>query len=226
MGVLRRALSAAALACSCLSSAHAAQAVDFAGAPASADARHVAQWVAESRDNQGLPFVIVDKKDARVFVFGPEAHMLGTSPALLGMARGDHSVAGVGALDPARIPPADRTTPAGRFESEPGINRDGEDIVWIDYDAGLAIHRVRANAAREARLQRLASAVPDAHRVSAGCVVLPESFYEGVLMPALARSRGVVYVLPETRPVHEVFGDAVRMHTQAAADIHATGQPR
>jgi len=183
-----------------------AEGADFANVSASADARYVAQWVVDSRDNQGRPFAIVDKRDARVFVFGPGGRLIGAAPALLGMARGDHSVPGVGDLAPAAIPVADRTTPAGRFNSEPGRNLNGEQIVWFDYGAGLAIHRVRPDAAYRARLERLASASPDAHRVSAGCVVLPVGFYESVLSPTLGKSRGVVYVLPETRPVHEVFG--------------------
>ena len=204
MWVLRKALAAVALGWVCASGVHA---LDFGGASVSPDARYVAQWVLDSQDNGGKPFVIVDKKDAKVFIFGPGGAMVGTAPALLGMAIGDHAVPGVGALAPSRIPPADRTTPAGRFETEPGINLDGEDVIWIDYDAGLAIHRVRPDAAQQARLRRLASAAPDEHRVSAGCVVLPVGFYENVLRPTLARSNGVVYVLPETRPVHELFGE-------------------
>ena len=204
MVLLRRALSAVALAWVCASGAHA---LDFGGAAVSADARYVAQWVLDSHDNGDKPFVIVDKKDATVFVFGAKGTLVGATPALLGFARGDHSVPGVGELAPARIPLVDRTTPAGRFDTEPGINLDGEDVTWIDYDAGLAIHRVRPGAAQQARLQRLASATADQHRVSAGCIVLPVSFYENVLKPTLARGNGVVYVLPEMRPVREVFGE-------------------
>src|SRR5207237_5829333 len=129
----------------------------LAGIAASPDVRYVAQWVAESRDNKNLPYVIVDKKDARVFVFGPHGRMLGAAPALLGLARGDRSAPGIGKLAPSRIPAADRTTPAGRFDSEPGTNLDGDDVIWMDYEAGLAIHRVRPNAAQEARLRRLAA---------------------------------------------------------------------
>jgi hypothetical protein len=212
MSVLRKALGAVAVMCLLVGAMPLAMALEstretpaLADTLASADARYVAQWVADSRDNKGRPYVIVDKKDARVFVFGPRGALLGTAPALLGTARGDHSAPGVGALPPSRIPAADRTTPAGRFETEPGTNLEGEDVIWVDYEAGLAIHRVRSNAAQEARLRRLASKAPGEHRVSAGCVVLPVSFYESVVKPALSRGHGVVYVLPEMRPVREVF---------------------
>ena len=48
---------------------------------------------------------------------------------------------------------------------------------------------------------------PSRHRAWGGCVVLPVSFYENVLKPTLARSNGVVYALPEMRPVRELFGE-------------------
>jgi hypothetical protein len=159
----------------------------------------------QSQDNHDMPFAIVDKKDAKLFLFTPRGRLVASTPALLGLARGDHSVPGVGDLPVGQIPPADRTTPAGRFVTEPGRNLDGEDVVWMDYDAGLAIHRLRPGAAREARLQRLASGVPAAHRVSAGCVVVPVEFYEQHLQPMFGTRAGVVYVLPETRSVQEML---------------------
>ena len=76
-------------------------------------------------------------------------------------------------------------------------------MVWFDYDAGLAIHRLRDDAVRSARLQRLQSNLPGAQRVSAGCVVVPVAFYETGIEPVLGRRRGVVYVLPEIRPLRE-----------------------
>ncbi|HEX6704538.1 MAG TPA: L,D-transpeptidase [Albitalea sp.] len=206
MRVSRRALCAIALGGLCAAVAPVALASERGSEPTmSADVRFAARWIAETRDNRNLPFAIVDKRGARLFVFGPRGQLIGTAPALLGMARGDHSSPGVGALPPERIPVPDRTTPAGRFMSEPGRNLDGEDVVWFDYEAGLAIHRVRANAARSARLQRLSAAVPDGQRVSAGCVVVDTGFYESVVRPVLGRGKGMVYVLPETRSVQDMF---------------------
>jgi len=43
------------------------QRADFGRARASPEARHVADWVVHSGDNQGMSFVIVDKRDANVF---------------------------------------------------------------------------------------------------------------------------------------------------------------
>lgn len=179
---------------------------DFAGEAASADVRYVAAWVLDSADNQGLPFVIVDKKDARIFIFEANGHLRGASAALLGLASGDRSVPGIGQRELSRILPAERTTPAGRFLSQPGRNLQGEEVVWVNYSEGLAIHRVRPGNSQEQRLQRLASSTPGDNRISLGCVVVPVLFYEGVISPLLGKNYSMVYVLPETRPVHALFG--------------------
>lgn len=181
--------------------AHAgATGVDFNGQTASAEARQMAQWAFDSRDTQGKPFAVVDKKQARLFVFGADGHLLGAAPALLGLAPGDRSVPGIGQRAVRDIAPDERTTPAGRFESEPGHNLHGEAIVWVDYDAAFAIHRLRPAAASERRPQRLASDTPDDNRISLGCVVVSPAFFDDVVAPSLGRQRGVVYVLPETSP--------------------------
>jgi hypothetical protein len=182
------------------------RAVDFRGESASEEARAVAQWSLASGDARGRPFAVVDKKDARLFVFSGSGRLLGATPALLGLARGDDSAAGVGRKVSTGIPLHERTTPAGRFESEPGHNLGGEAIVWIDYDAAVAIHRMRPAAPSQRRPQRLASGSPEDNRISLGCVVVDEDFYLKVVAPSLGRQRGVVYVLPETRDWRAQFG--------------------
>ena len=37
-------------------------------------------------DNRGLPFMVIDKTTAQVFVYGPEGQLRGETPALLGIA--------------------------------------------------------------------------------------------------------------------------------------------
>jgi hypothetical protein len=200
-------LCVVAVACAAaLAAAPSRAGTELAGHRASLEVRQVAQWVIQSGDNRGRPFAIVDKKGARLFVFDASGRVLGATPALLGLAPGDHSVPGVGDRDPATLLPFERTTPAGRFESEPGRNHTGEPIVWIDYDAALAIHRLRPGRSQPGRLKRLASVVPADRRASLGCVVVPVAFYETVVGPTLGRGRGVVYVLPESRSALEVFG--------------------
>lgn len=179
--------------------------LDLAAHRASDAARSVARWVIDSRDHAGLPFAIVDKKQARIYVFDGGGRLWGASAALLGQTIGDSSAPDVGQhTQLGRVPLEERTTPAGRFESEPGLNLDGDPVVWVDYASALAIHRVRPGASRRAREARLASATPDDNRVSLGCIVVPEDFFTSVVQPLLGRRRGVVYVLPEQRSLREI----------------------
>lgn len=179
---------------------------DFGKETASADARHVADWVADSRDAGGLDFVIVDKKDAKVFVFDVHARLRGASPVLLGAARGDDSVLGIGVRPIADVRPEERTTPAGRFVAERGRNLLGEDVIWVDYDAAVSMHRVRTGNPKERRLERLATPTVEDNRITYGCINVPKVFYEGYIRPTVAIRQAVIYVLPEIKPVHQVFG--------------------
>lgn len=179
---------------------------DFGAHHASTDARHVAQWILESGDHAGLPFAIVDKRDARIYVFDARGRLSGVSSALLGQTSGDRSAPDVGAhTQSGTVPLDERTTPSGRFVSEPGLNLDGEHVVWVDYAVALSIHRLRPGASQLQREARLASATPLDNRVSLGCVVVSPAFYDEVIRPLLGHNRGVVYVLPEERPAREVF---------------------
>lgn len=178
----------------------------FGGEAASEDARQIAHWVFHSGDHGTRSVVVVDKREARVYVFDPSGALQGATPALLGSAVGDHTVPGIGDKPIAQVLPAERTTPAGRFVAEPGTNASGEDVVWVDYDAAVSMHRVRPLVKAERRLERLASRTPRDNRISYGCINLPVKFYENVLSPAVRRTGAVVYVLPETQPAARWFG--------------------
>ena len=195
---------------------------DFADASPSDDVRLVARWALASGDAPGRHLVLVDKRQARVFVLDPQGRLRGSAPALLGQARGDHTVPGIGERPLALVRPEERTTPAGRFVPEPGMNTQGEDIVWIDYDAAVSMHRVRTQVQSERRPQRLASPTPEDNRISYGCINLPPAFYEQVLVPAVQAS-AVVYVLPEVWPLAEVFGPPPRRSRLQAADHPPVG---
>jgi len=179
---------------------------DFGSERVSVDARQVADWIVASADNGGLPFVIVDKKDARVFVFDAGGRIRGAAPALLGVGRGDHAVPGIGEREYSEMPPKDRTTPAGRFVAALGTSTRGEDVLWVDYEGAVSLHRVVTTRPKERRLERLATQTPLDNRISYGCINVPKQFYESVVSPAFSGTEGVVYVLPETRPVRELFG--------------------
>ena len=186
------------------SPAHTPRRADFRGEASSADARVVADWVVGTHDNRGLPFIIIDKADARVFVFGSNGTALGAAPALLGLSRGDDSVPGIGQRRLATITTAERTTPAGRFQAALGHDFE-QDILWIDYDAALSLHRVIVGKRADRRAERLASPTPLDNRISFGCVNVPARFYDDVVSPAFTGTVGIVYILPEVKPLRAVF---------------------
>ena len=171
----------------------------------SRDAQHVADWVVDSGDNHGMPFVIVDKMDARVFVFDADGQLRGAAAALLGLARGDDSIPGIGDRMLSDVRPEERTTPAGRFMASLGYNFDKKDVLWVDYDDAISLHRVVTNNPTERRLQRLATPTPLDNRISYGCINVPAKFFDNVVSPVFTGTSGIVYVLPETRSNREIF---------------------
>jgi len=191
----------------------------LAGVDASDDARYVEHWIHAKGDDHGRPFVIVDKKAAHIYVFGAGGKLVGESATILGQSRGDVPVPGAGQKNPSDLLPYERKTPAGRFESQPGRNLHGEPVVWVDYDTGIAIHRVRPGISQMQRVNSLATEDPNNKRLSLGCVVVPEEFFWSVVIPTMGHSHGVVYVLPEDEPVQALFAapKAVATTTPAAA---------
>jgi hypothetical protein len=179
--------------------------VDFGAVQPTADVRQVATWVLAAGDHRNKAFVILDKKDARVYVFEPNGRLKAESPVLLGYAVGDDNAPGIGSKPLSQILPEERTTPAGRFVAEMGMNARGEDVVWVDYDAAVSMHRVLTTNPAERRLERLATPTHEDNRVSYGCINLPTAFYEQVLAPTVKGGGAIIYVLPETRPLHQVF---------------------
>jgi hypothetical protein len=184
----------------------------------SPEARHVADWVVHSGDNHAaddhrLPFVILDKKDARIYLFDAHGKLRAAAPALLGLGIGDTSFAGIGDRSLSSIKPADRTTPAGRFVGFMGHAfvtnpKRAEDVLWVDYKGGVSIHRIVKSANR---LKRMATPTPADNRVSFGCINVPVKFFEDAVRPAFKEStkgkesKGIIYVLPEIKTVREVF---------------------
>lgn len=172
---------------------------------ASADVRHVAAWIASTGDNQAMPYLIVDKVAARVYVFDAAGRLEGTAAALLGMERGDGSAEGLGTRPLSAIVPDQRTTPAGRFVASLGLDLKGQDILWVDYGTSLALHRVVKGTAAERRAARLQSPTPIDNRISYGCINVPVAFFETFVRPAFKQSSGVVYILPEMSPARTLF---------------------
>jgi hypothetical protein len=165
----------------------------------------MADWVVDSGDNNNLVFVIVDKVNAKVFVFNADGQLQSAAPALLGQAKGDASVPGIGKRKISSIRKEERTTPAGRFVAALDRNLRGEEILWVDYDSGISMHQVKANKFMKNRLKRLATATPLDNRITYGCINISETFFITVVRPAFTGTDGIVYVLPESGLARNFF---------------------
>ena len=189
----------------------------------------MAAWVLATDDNQGRPFIIVDKKNAKVFVLDGNGQLLGATPALLGLSRGDDSAPGIGDRKLSDIRPEERTTPAGRFVAALGIDLNKQEILWVDYHIALALHRVLSHDSEEHRLERVASASPRDKRITFGCINVPAKFYDDIVHPAFQGTSGIVYILPEIKSIADVFfarpGDVSNRRTATPDPADEFGKP-
>lgn len=171
----------------------------------SAEVTDLRQWVIMSRDNRGMPFLIIDKTNAAVFVFDAAGHLQAAAPALLGLTRGDREAKGVSDERVLAIRPQQRITPAGRFVASLGYEPDGRGLLWVDYKDAIALHPVVKGTPQEHRAERLASLTSADNRISYGCINVPLQFYASFVRPAFTHTSGIVYILPETRSGHRSF---------------------
>jgi hypothetical protein len=168
-------------------------------------AARVARWVAASHDNGKYPYIIVDKQAARLFLFDADDKEIGDAPVLVGIAIGDDSSPGVGAKKLADIGTAERTTPAGRFFAKFGLAVGHERVLWVDYHDSVALHAVVTTNKKEHRLERINSPEIDDNRITFGCINVPTQFYLKDIRPLFQKAGGVVYVLPDVKPLEDVF---------------------
>ncbi len=166
---------------------------------------HLAAWVAATADNGDLPFIIVDKLDARIFAFDTKGDFIDSAPVLVGLAHGDDAAPGIGELKLSQISADQRTTPAGRFMAKFGTAEGHGNVLWVDLRDGIALHPVMSVSFSEHRLERIKSPDPEQHRITYGCINVPSAFYHDVVLSALTGGAAVVYVLPDSKAVAEVF---------------------
>lgn len=168
--------------------------------------QRVADWIAASGDNKALPYIIVDKTNAALFLFSAKGVSLGVVPVLIGVAVGDDATPGIGSKNLAEIGPAEKTTPAGRFLAKFGLAAGRERILWVDYATSVALHPIPKGASKnERRRERMLSPTPDDNRITFGCINVPLVFYNKVLRPLVQKKGAYVYVLPDTKPLEVVF---------------------
>ena len=199
-------------------SSHVKRLAQFRAEPAGKDARRLANWVVDSHDNGTKSFAILDKAGAKVFLFDPQGRLQAAAPAILGAAHGDDTVPGIGDKPLKDITFEERTTPAGRFVAQVGESSSrGEDVVWVDYDAAVSMHRI---IKVPERLQAIATPTPDDNRLSYGCINLPDAFYENALRPTADRTGVIVYILPETRSLEKTFASFYDVDSPAQVAQH------
>lgn len=178
----------------------------------SAEAARVADWIAASGDNGSRPYIVIDKLNAALFLFDAKGNPLGAAPVLIGIAVGDDATPGVGNKDLAEIGPAEKTTPAGRFLAKYGLADGKEKVLWVDYTTSVALHPIPKGASKaERRRQRMLSATSEDNRITFGCINVPLAFYSKSVRPLFQKKGGYVYVLPDTKPLEEVF-PRLRVH--------------
>lgn len=182
----------------------------------SAETMRVADWVAASRDNGALPYIIIDKKTASLSLFNAKGKPLGKVPVLIGVAAGDDATPGIGSKNLAEIGPAEKTTPAGRFLAKYGLAAGKQKVLWVDYATSVALHPIPKDASKkERRRQRMLSPAADDNRITFGCINVPSAFYSKTVRPLFQRKGGYVYVLPDSKPIEEVF-PRLRVHALTA----------
>ena len=180
-------------------------AVQVEAQPPSNHAIQMISWIVRSGDNGGRPFMVIDKVGAKVLVFDRSGVFMGATPALIGSARGDHSVLGIGDRELSNIKPSERTTPAGRFVARIGPSLGLGRVLWIDIPGAVALHPVITSHPAEHRPERLQSPTPKDNRITYGCINISPTFYGNVVRPLFTQIGGVVYILPETRPLSATF---------------------
>jgi hypothetical protein len=178
---------------------------DIRGERLSADVQHIADWAVHSGDHNGMPFIIVDKVNATAVAFDRTGKLLRTTPVLIGMGVGDAFEPGVLHMDMYDTKPSQRITPAGRYIAEEDRNLTGERVLWVDYDAGIALHKLPTKKTKQRRHERIRSANPSDHRITYGCINVPAAFYEQVVRSHFRAKGGLVYVLPDSMPLKAVF---------------------
>lgn len=168
-------------------------------------ANRLIAWVAATHDNGRLPYAVIDKPTASLFLFGTKGNLIGQVPVLLGIGVGDDSTPGVGAKSLEEIGPAERTTPAGRFVAKFGRAFGRQRVLWVDYANSVALHAVITTHKKERRVERLLSPTAEDNRITFGCINVGTRFYAGKLSPLFRKKGGVVYILPDTRSLDAVF---------------------
>ncbi|RYM12940.1 hypothetical protein [Sphingobium cupriresistens] len=168
-------------------------------------ATRVAEWVAAAQDNHALPYIIIDKPGAAAYLFDAKGKMLAHAPVLIGIAPGDDATPGIGTKNLSEIGPAEKTTPAGRFLAKFGVAAGKQRVLWVDYATSVALHTIPPGNLKDKRKERMLSPAIDDNRITFGCINVPKIFYNQSVSPRFRKKGGYVYILPDSKPLEDVF---------------------
>lgn len=186
----------------------------------------LAEWVAASDDNQGLPYAIIDKGTAVTFVYDAKGKLIGGDASLVGLTPGDQSTPGIGDRELSDMPPEVRVTPAGRFVGGYGPSGSKGQVLWVDFATAISIHAVPTAKPQEKRVERLKSPTSSDNRITFGCINVTPKFYSSVVKPTFKGTRGVFYILPEHHALGEIFPQFGHQLQQVSApSVEVTAAP-
>ena len=184
------------------------------------DAQIVDEFVRETGDNEGKPYIIVSKREGLIRLYDASGNLLHKSTVLLGKSYGDVVTNRNRTMAQTRADDSLKITPSGRYETKTSKSSNYGEVVGLEsYNTGTrnAIHRVCTKFVNQKRLTRLAGKL--SNRISLGCVNVYSATSKKV--NDLMRDGGVVYVTPDSRLTEEFVED---MRQSPVADTNVRYQ--
>ena len=198
-------------------------------------ARMVYESAAPIAKRNGKGFMIADKPNGVIHVFGAKGEYITSGAALFGKQSGDVLVSTATAED---MVDADKVTPAGTFKLRLAPNKDytggyffalmGSNGRTIGRDANgrggsVAIHSVYTYAVAENRINRLKSATAADNKISFGCINTSEKMFLDDLLPRKEEfNGGMVFVMPDNVTMTESMFRPETREQRAPAPLSPT----
>ena len=166
------------------------------------DAQIVDEFVRQTGDNEGKPYIIVSKREGIIRLYDASGNLVHKSTVLLGKSYGDVVTNRNRTMAQTRANDSLKITPSGRYETKTSKSRNYGEVVGLEsYNTGTrnAIHRVCTKFVNQKRLERLAGDL--SNRISLGCINVYNS--TSTKVNELMRDGGVVYVTPDSQLTEE-----------------------
>jgi hypothetical protein len=172
---------------------------DFGGVSYSENVKDASDWILNSSNNEGKPYLVADKVNGLIYVFDKNGKLKKRTYAIFGKDQGDV------------IQDGKFITPAGVYKTSVDNNVSepyygGTTVDFLDKgETVLAIHRVYLAKPSEKRLDRLKSKDPSDNRISHGCINVTDQIYDNIIYPEFnSANGGMVYILPETKQGNKI----------------------